>query len=248
MEDLDAKRLKDSLMEYEGRLEEMRQAAQKNLDTLDVIQRYTDKSAAGMQRLAEQSLEGVQRVTAESAGGLRRILETGTDNLNRLTEASGDDLNRTARESAEKIGQLSAAGEESMKRVAQECLDALKACTQSGAAQIDEAYARAESASEAVKRVEEAIEGQLAQMRELLKQSDDFTHRENVKVYRNVQAVVQEETKKQTETLGEQTEELVSRSDDLRRLGRGVKPLVAGALLLSAANLVLLILQIVGVF
>ena len=53
MEDLDAKRLKDSLMEYEGRLEEMRQAAQKNLDTLDVIQRYTDKSAAGMQRLAD---------------------------------------------------------------------------------------------------------------------------------------------------------------------------------------------------
>lgn len=248
MEDLDAKRLKDSLMEYEGRLEEMRQAAQKNLDTLDVIQRYTDKSAAGMQRLAEQSLEGVQRVTAEGAGGLRRILETGTDNLNRLTEASGDDLNRTARESAEKIGQLSAAGEESMKRVAQECLDALKACTQSGAAQIDEAYARAESAAEAVKRVEEAIEGQLAQMRELLKQSDDFTHRENVKVYRNVQAVVQEETKKQTETLGGQTEELVNRSDDLRRLGRGVKPLVAGALLLSAANLVLLILQIIGVF
>lgn len=53
---------------------------------------------------------------------------------------------------------------------------------------------------------EETLTGQeLAQIRELLeekfRQSDDFLHRENVKVYRNVQAAVAEELGKQTEEL-----------------------------------------------
>ncbi|MBD5513668.1 MAG: hypothetical protein HDR06_03185 [Lachnospiraceae bacterium] len=46
---------------------------------------------------------------------------------------------------------------------------------------------------------------ELAQIREVMeekfKQSDDFLHRENVKVYRNVQAAVAEELSKQTEEL-----------------------------------------------
>lgn len=53
---------------------------------------------------------------------------------------------------------------------------------------------------------QETLTGQeLAQIRELLeekfRQSDDFLHRENVKVYRNVQAAVAEELGKQTEEL-----------------------------------------------
>lgn len=48
-------------------------------------------------------------------------------------------------------------------------------------------------------------EQEFAQMKELLeekfKQSDDFLHKENVKVYRNVQAAVSDELNKQTEVL-----------------------------------------------
>ena len=51
----------------------------------------------------------------------------------------------------------------------------------------------------------ENVEQILTQLREILeekfKQSDDFLHRENVKVYRNVQAAVTEELNKQTEEL-----------------------------------------------
>lgn len=68
----------------------------------------------------------------------------------------------------------------------------------------------------------ETVNGQeLAQIRELLeekfKQSDDFLHRENVKVYRNVQAAVAEE-------LGKQTEEL-KRSQVQNRGSRAVVPI-----------------------
>jgi len=75
MQDLEAKRLRESLVEYENYLNEIRQVTRKNVEALDVIQKYTDQSAAGMQNLAEQSIEGIQRVTTESAGGLRKIIE-----------------------------------------------------------------------------------------------------------------------------------------------------------------------------
>lgn len=41
----------------------------------------------------------------------------------------------------------------------------------------------------------------LVQIEQLIKESDDFTHKESVKVYRNVQAVLLEELNKQTEQL-----------------------------------------------
>ena len=66
MQDLEAKRLRESLVEYENYLNEIRQVTRKNVEALDVIQKYTDQSAAGMQNLAEQSIEGIQRVTTES--------------------------------------------------------------------------------------------------------------------------------------------------------------------------------------
>ena len=53
-------------------------------------------------------------------------------------------------------------------------------------------------------RQEEAVQA-LAQLREVVdekfRQSEDFLHKENVKVYRNVQAAVAEELNKQTEEL-----------------------------------------------
>ena len=77
-----------------------------------------------------------------------------------------------------------------------------------------EAMQKQDALKECISRLEtmQAQEGtealnshELAQIRELLeekfKQSDDFLHRENVKVYRNVQAAVAEELSKQTEEL-----------------------------------------------
>ncbi|MBD5484424.1 MAG: hypothetical protein HDR18_02675 [Lachnospiraceae bacterium] len=60
-------------------------------------------------------------------------------------------------------------------------------------------------AMQAQEKSETLSSQELAQIREVMeekfKQSDDFLHRENVKVYRNVQAAVAEELSKQTEEL-----------------------------------------------
>ena len=45
------------------------------------------------------------------------------------------------------------------------------------------------------------IDGFAPSMEGLLEKANDYVHKENVKVYRNVQAVVVEETKKQTEAM-----------------------------------------------
>lgn len=52
---------------------------------------------------------------------------------------------------------------------------------------------------------------ELEQMEELFKRTEDFSHKENVKVYRNVQAIVVEEIKKQTELLREENKQLHSK-------------------------------------
>ena len=58
----------------------------------------------------------------------------------------------------------------------------------------------------------ETKEQTYAEMKELLeelfKQSDDFQHKENVKVYRNVQAVLVEELEKQNKVINDQLQEM----------------------------------------
>lgn len=226
MEDLEARKLRDSLVEYEGYLSEMRQVTLKNVETLDVIQRYTDKSAAGMQKLAEQSLEGIQRVTAESAGGLRRMIETGTSNLTRMAEAGEANVNRTV----------------------EECLNRLRSDAEAGMAQIETSLERTLETAAVVEKIEQAILAHMENMKEMLRQSDDFTHKENVKVYRNVQAVVVDEVRKQTEAMAAQNEELMMRNETLQRQNKGLKPLMVVTLIAAIANIALAAAQIAGVF
>ena len=219
MQDLEAKRLRESLVEYENYLNEIRQVTRKNVEALDVIQKYTDQSAAGMQNLAEQSIEGIQRVTTESAGGLRKIIETGTSNLSRMAEGSQDSINRTA----------------------QECMVRLQNYTKEG-------LQKNQETAEQVSQIEQAILEHMDEIKQLLKQSDDFTHKENVKVYRNVQAVVVDEVKKQTEAIAAQNDELVRRNEHLQKQGRGLRPLMIITLVTALANIVLAAAQIAGLF
>ena len=51
----------------------------------------------------------------------------------------------------------------------------------------------------------------VSRTQELFARSEDFVHKENVKVYRNVQAVIVEELKKQTDTLCQENDRLASR-------------------------------------
>ena len=75
-------------------------------------------------------------------------------------------------------------------------------------------------------------------LQEMFKQSDDFVHKENVKVYRNVQAVVVDEFKSQTEGLTKHNRELYSKL-------KSTNIAVIIAIVLGAANIVLTLLAAV---
>ena len=76
---------------------------------------------------------------------------------------------------------------------------------------------------------------QLTSLEERMKQTDEFVHKENVKVYRNVQAVVVDELKKQTETLLLENQKLGSKLNTVTILS-------IFAILFSVAGIVLQII------
>ena len=76
---------------------------------------------------------------------------------------------------------------------------------------------------------------QLTSLEERMKQTDEFVHKDNVKVYRNVQAVVVDELKKQTETLLLENQKLGSKLNTVTILS-------IFAILFSVAGIVLQII------
>ena len=78
------------------------------------------------------------------------------------------------------------------------------------------------------------------QIEELFKQADDFVHKENVKVYRNVQAVVVDELRSQTEGLTKHNRDLYSKL-------KATNVAVVVSIIFGAINLIFMILFIFGI-
>ena len=76
-------------------------------------------------------------------------------------------------------------------------------------------------------------------LEEMFKQSDEFVHKENVKVYRNVQAVVVDEFKNQTDGLIKHNRELYDKVKSIR--------VAVIAIALGAANIILTVLKILEI-
>lgn len=97
---------------------------------------------------------------------------------------------------------------------------------------------------ETKKQLETFSEETKKQLGEALGRSEDFFHKESVKVYRNVQASMTEELGKQTEALGKQTEALAMQMEALSALQKesgkkqkAVLPLTVFMLLLLLADI-----------
>lgn len=122
--------------------------------------------------------------------------------------------------------------EQQLQRITEECLAKIQ--------EISESEARGE-AQELLGQIRASADEHMQQTTELFKQSDEFTHRENVKVYRNVQTVVVDELEKQNLMMTENMQALEAGNKKLFVLNIGV-------LILSAASLGLLIAHLTGLF
>ena len=82
---------------------------------------------------------------------------------------------------------------------------------------------------------------QLVELEERFKQSNDFVHKENVKVYRNVQAAMVEELNKQTETI-------VAKQQENNKKQKALGPLSVCIILLVIIDIVMNLFNITLVF
>lgn len=96
---------------------------------------------------------------------------------------------------------------------------------------------------EAAKQIKEMIVNVRLYLDEVQKHIEDYMHKESVKVYRNVQAAVNEQLSLKTRDLNDHMDHI---ENEVKK-NRGVKALALAAALLSGASLVLQILQMVGI-
>ena len=94
------------------------------------------------------------------------------------------------------------------------------------------------------KKITETVAEEVKKLSETTKALEDYVHKENVKVYRNVQAVVVEQASQKTRELGDRLDALEKNS----RKGSGLLPLVVMTFLVAAISLVLQLAQMLQIF
>ncbi len=171
-------------------------------------------------------------------------------------EAILQEMKKVSQQNMQEIAGMQKLAAESLS-----CVQKLADENLSRTAQVEAAKAADAELSAKMAKLQETLTGNQESMTELFRQSDDFVHKENVKVYRNVQAVVVEEMKrqsaelaeqngaliKQTQALLAQTEALVVQTAESRKFVKGLKPLLILTFLAALANVALLVIQILGI-
>ena len=168
---------------------------------------------------------------------MRKIQLTNTQtaqNLHDLMVESTEGIRQLTKESADKIAQIQLETDE-QKAEAKKNVEAAANSVE----QVEEKVAKIQ---ETVAQFTDVLDKNQKDIAEWFKQADDFLHKENVKVYRNVQAVVVDE-------VAAKAENIMKAQEDVAKKSR--KPVLVFAVLgflAAAASLVIQILDIMGMF
>ncbi len=232
--------MKQSTMEVSGSVAEVKQIAEDFKNSADDMRYASDlvrssaddlkESAAEVKNTAETmstSLEGIL-TSSEEIKNTTVELKNSNDELKTSVKTSVDNallaIRRENREIADHLEYIRS-GIETINRPSEE-EEMLKK-------EEEERRLLEEQQKEEARQLREEEEKKALQ--EMFKQSDDFVHKENVKVYRNVQAVVVDEFKSQTEGLTKHNRELYAKL-------KSTKIAVIVAIIVGALNLVLTLL------
>lgn len=204
-------KLRNQINEYEHLLQEMRKV---NLRTAENVDKMRKAIQTGVEKL-----EAFQTENAAQAEKDKVLLEIKSQ-MEEALAALKEQQDRLAGEMKEQQDRL--AGE--MKEQQAALFEGVK---KQQAALAGEVKKQPEAFSEEIKR----------QLEEAFRQSEDFFHKESVKVYRNVQAAM-------TEELGKQTEALSAVQKESGKRQKAMLPLTVVILLLLLADIALQLLQV----
>lgn len=147
-----------------------------------------------------------------------------------LAEKAGEKLDHT-------VGEVEAASVSRIKETSDISIAGINQTLSESLAKI----AEIKESSDNLEQITEKMSGLQEKQQELFRNLEDFLHTDNVKVYRNVQAAMIEELEKQTAELKEGQERAAGSS-------RVLLPFVIVTMIVSVANLVIMIARALNLF
>lgn len=215
-EERELRRLREQVAEYEKCLQEMRKIQMTNTQTAQNLHDLMVESTESIRQLAKESTESFQKFTADS-----------TETFQKLTTESAGTLQKITAESMSKIADIQLETDVQKAEA--------KKSVETAAYTMEQMEAKVIKMQETVAELTAALDKNQKEVAEWFKQADDFLHKENVKVYRNVQAVVVDEVGNKAEAVMKAQEETVKKNG---------KPILIFAVLGFAAAAASLIMQI----
>lgn len=198
----------------------------------EVIKANSAAEERELKRLREQVAE-YEKCLQE----MRKVQMTNTQtaqNLHDLMVESTEGIRQLTKESADKIAQIQLETDEQKAEA--------KKNVEAAANSVEQMEEQVTKMQETVAQLTDVLDKNQKDIAEWFKQADDFLHKENVKVYRNVQAVVVDEVAAKAENIMKAQEEVAKKSC------KPILVLAALGCLAAAVNLVIQILDIMGVF
>lgn len=174
---------------------------------------------AALQELRKMGLKN-----AEAADKLNQFVSESMEQVEKLTEES--------------IGKIQAIQSENSKNEEMnKKLTELSGKEDKISSAVAELTSKNEEAGRALAELTEILSRNKEELEEMFKKTEEYVHTEDVKVYRNVQAVVVEENAKQTETITKQQQSAGTKTTAILAIS------IVG-LIGIAANIVLMIMQL----
>lgn len=203
------RRIEEQVQRYDECLEEMRKVNASMKENAEHIAASTSETVS---RVDNNTKEAIVRVNETTSEALTKVNETVNNALSRMqnySSSSMERMNDTAMEALSKVEQTLAGGLEKLEKV--------EIPTDGITQLVEEALQQIRESKLEVQDTHAAVAEKFQEQNDLLV---DYVHKENVKVYRNVQAVVVDETGKQTEAIKAECEKLAARIKSVGRTGK----------------------------
>ena len=175
-----------------------------------------------------ESMKQLQACNTEAAESMRQLQACNTE-----TAESMRQLQACNAETAESLKQLLEKSYADLDRLTRESLDKITQLT---------VVNQDKGREEELDRLLKILEANQKEIADWFKRADDFLHKENVKVYRNVQAVVVEENKAKTEAI------LAAQEATARKYYGKTKWLLLLTFLAAVTGVSIQILSLCGIF
>ena len=200
----------------------------------EAVERLLAENAQSLAMLREWNVQKQQ-------GDRTEILDTVRTVENKLEQLSGNITDNAIRQH-NLLQDMAVNTENALQDLTRTTEDALRNLQTKIEQQASAENANAELI-EATGQIKEMIVNVRLYLDDVQKHIEDYVHKEDVKVYRNVQAVLMEQLSNKTRDLSDHMDSL----EKSVQKSKGTKPLLVFAILLSAASLTIQILQMLGI-